>query len=171
MTATIVETERLVVRALALEDVEPLAALWSDSAVTAYLGGPRKADDVSRILREELTLPEQPAFNQWPTFDKASGRLIGDCGLIEKEIVGRAEIELTYVLAPWAWGRGLATEIGGALRDHAVTTLQCRRLVALIHPENHASARVAARLGFQLEAELQRPHGLMHLYAFAASVE
>lgn len=171
MRATIVETERLIVRALAPEDVEPLAKLWGDSAVTAYLGGPRQADDVSRILRGELALTEPPSFNQWPTFEKASGRLVGDCGLIEKEIAGRAEIELTYVLAPWAWGRGFATEIGGALRDHAVRVLGCRRLVALIHPGNHASSRVAAKLGFQLEAELQRPHGLMHLYAFAAPAE
>lgn len=169
MTGTIAETERLVVRALAAEDVEPLAALWSDPAVTAYLGGPRQADETSRILRDELALPESPAFNQWPTFEKASGRLVGDCGLIEKDIAGRREIELTYVLMPWAWGRGFATEAGRALRDHAVTALGCRRLVALIHPDNRASARVATKLGFHLETELRRLHGPMHLYAFAAA--
>lgn len=168
MTMTIIETDRLIVRALAPEDVEPLAALWSDPAATAYLGGPRRAGDVIRILGEELAQASQPTLNQWPTIEKASGRLVGDCGLLEKEIAGRAEIELTYVLAPWAWGRGLATEVGGAIRDHAVAQFGCKRLVALIHPDNRASARVAAKLGFRLESELHRPHGLMHLHAFAA---
>lgn len=171
MTGTIVETERLIVRATAPRDVEMLAELWSDPDVTVFLGGPRKAEDVTRFLREDLARPARPAFDMWPTFEKASGRLVGDCGLIKKEVAGREEIELIYVLASWAWGRGLATEVGGALRDHAVARLGCRRLVALIHPDHGASARVARKLGFRLETELQRSHGLRHLYAFAVAAD
>jgi RimJ/RimL family protein N-acetyltransferase len=164
----IVETERLIVRALAPGDVEALAALWCDAAATAYLGGPRTFDEVCRTLREDLALPEPPTFDLWPTVEKASGRVVGHCGLLDKEIDGRIEIELVYVLAPAAWGRGLATEVGRAIRDHAVTTLGRRRLVALIHPANAASERVAARLGFRCEGEVQRPHGVLRLHAFAA---
>jgi RimJ/RimL family protein N-acetyltransferase len=50
-----------------------------------------------------------------------------------------------------------------------VTALGRQRLVALIHPDNAASERVAAKLGFRCEGEVQRPHGAMRLYAFAAS--
>jgi RimJ/RimL family protein N-acetyltransferase len=163
----IVETARLIVRPLEPGDVEALATLWNDPAATAYLGGPRTFDAVCRTLREDLALPEQPTFDLWPTIEKASGRLAGHCGLLDKEIAGRLEIELVYVLAPWAWGRGLATEAGRAIRDHAVTALGCRRLVALIHPGNAASERVAAKLGFQCEGEVARPQGPMRLYAYA----
>ena len=164
----IVETERLIVRTLAPGDVEALAALWCDPAATAYLGGPRTFDDVCRTLCEDLALPEQPTFDLWPTIEKASGRVVGHCGLLDKEIDGRIEIELVYVLAPSAWGRGFATEAGRAIRDHAVTALERPRLVALIHPENAASERVAGKLGFRHERDVQRPHGAMRLYAFAA---
>jgi len=94
--------------------------------------------------------------------------VVGHCGLLDKEIGRRLEIELVYVLAPWAWGRGLAAEAARAIRDHAVTALGRQRLVAIIHPENAAAERVAAKLGFRLEGEVERPHGAMRLYAFTA---
>ena len=169
MGRAIVETERLIVRPLDAGDVEALASLWCDPAATAYLGGPRTFDAVCRTLREDLALPEPPTFDLWPTVEKASGRLVGHCGLLDKEIAGRGEIELVYVIAPAAWGQGFATEAGLAIRDHAVTALGCQRLVALIHPENAASERVAAKVSFRLEGDVERPHGQMRLYAFAAS--
>jgi ribosomal-protein-alanine N-acetyltransferase len=164
----ILETARLVVRALAPGDVEALAALWCDPAATAWLGGPRRFDEVCRTLRADLALPRQPTFDLWPTIEKASGRLIGHCGLLEKEVAGRAEVELVYVLTPAVWSRGFATEAGRAIRDHAMTALGQRRLVALIDPGNAASERVAIRLGFRCEGEVQRAHGAMRLYACAA---
>jgi RimJ/RimL family protein N-acetyltransferase len=165
----IVETERLIVRPLDAGDVEALAALWCDPAATAYLGGPRTFDAVCRTLREDLALPEPPTFDLWPTIGKASGGVVGHCGLLDKEIAGRLEIELVYVIAPAAWGQGFATEAGRAIRDHAVTALGCQRLVALIHPENAASERVAVKLGFRYERDVERSHGTMRLYAFTAA--
>jgi [ribosomal protein S5]-alanine N-acetyltransferase len=167
----IVETERLIVRPLEAGDVEGLAALWCDPAATAYLGGPRTFDAVCRTLREDLALPEPPTFDLWPTIEKASGRVVGHCGLLDKEIEGRAEIELVYVIAPAAWGQGLATEAGRAITHHATTALGCQRLVALIHPENAASERIAIKLGFRCEREVQRPHGALRLYGFTARSE
>jgi len=164
----IVATERLIVRALEPGDVEPLAALWCDPAATAHLGGPRTFEAVCRTLREDLALPEPPPFDLWPTIERASGRVVGHCGLLDKEIAGRSEVELVYVIAPLAWGRGFATEAGQAIRDHAVAVLGRRRLVALIHPDNAASERVAAKLGFQCEGEVERPRGIMRVYAFTA---
>lgn len=79
--------------------------------------------------------------------EKATGAVIGHCGLLEKEIEGRSEIELVYVLAPGVWGRGYATEAGRAIKAYALASLGCDRLVALIHPDNPASERVAEKLG------------------------
>jgi RimJ/RimL family protein N-acetyltransferase len=165
----IVETARLIVRPLDAGDVEGLAALWCDPAATAYLGGPRTFDAVRRTLREDLAQPEPPPFDLWPAIEKASGRVVGHCGLLDKEIAGRVEIELVYVIAPAAWRQGFATEAGRAIRDHAVTALGCQRLVALIHPENAASERIAAKLGFRCDGDVRRPHGAVRLYAFTAA--
>jgi RimJ/RimL family protein N-acetyltransferase len=164
---TIVETERLIVRHLEARDVEPLAALWSDPGATTYLGGPRTAEAVRRSLQEDLALPQPPTFDLWPTIEKTSGRLVGHCGLLDKEVAGVPEVELVYVLAPAAWGRGLATEAGQAIRDHAVRALGRKRLIALIHPDNAASERVVLKLGFRQEGEVERPRGRLRLYGVA----
>src|SRR5262249_18731072 len=140
---------------------------WSDPAATAYMGGPRSFEAVRRSLQEDLALPQPPTLDLWPTIEKASGRLVGHCGLLDKEVAGVLEIELAYVIAPTAWGRGFATEAGGAIRDHAVRALGCKRLIALIHPDNVASERVALKLGFRQEGEVERPHGWLRLYALA----
>ncbi|MEJ2552051.1 MAG: GNAT family N-acetyltransferase, partial [Anaerolineales bacterium] len=88
-----------------------------------------------------------------------SGQLVGNCGLLEKEVGGEAEIELVYVFAASAWGKGYATEIGMALIRHAFETLGLERLIALIEPENAASERVAQKVGMRFDREVRRPGG------------
>lgn len=162
----IAETGRLLIRTLTEADIPALAALWSDSQATRYLGGPRDFEKVCGTLREDLGT--DPAFTLWPVIARESGAVIGDCGLLEKEVEGRREIELVYVIAPAAWGRGYAGEAAAAICVHARAALGCQRLIALIHPENAASARVARKAGFVLEGETRRPSGtVMLVYALA----
>ncbi len=168
MGRRIAETERLSIRTHESADAEPLAALWCDPIATAYMGGPRDFDRVCASIREDVALPEQQRFDLWTLSEKATGDVIGHCGLLEKEIEGRPEVELVYVIMPRLWGRGYATEAGRAIIDYGVAALGCRRLVALIKPQNSASKRVAEKLGFNFDRVVERPHGIMHLYVFAA---
>jgi RimJ/RimL family protein N-acetyltransferase len=57
--------------------------------------------------------------------------------------------ELAYWLAPFAWGRGYATEAGRAVVDMARHALPIRRLTAWHFVDNPASGRVLAKLGFR----------------------
>jgi RimJ/RimL family protein N-acetyltransferase len=148
------ETDRLLLRELRPEDVEPEVSLWADAQVTRCLGGPRDEARVRTILQEELAEPPQGPLGQWPVVHKASGEFVGDCGLIAKEI------ELVYILAVSAWGNGYATEIGSALLHFATEELQHKRVVSLIDVENLASKRVAEKLGMHLEALVKRPDGV-----------
>jgi len=94
------------------------------------------------------------------------GRVIGHCGLLEKDVNDQAEIELIYVFASDSWGKGYATEAASALRDHAFHRLGLRLIIALINPGNPASARVAEKIGMQLEKETRRPSGkIMSVYS------
>jgi RimJ/RimL family protein N-acetyltransferase len=154
------ETDRLLLRDLHPDDVESEVALWSDPQVTRCLGGPRDEERVRAILQEELAQPPLGPLGQWPVVQKASGEFVGDCGLIAKEIEGREEVELVYILAAGAWGKGYATEIGAALLRFAIEELHQKRLVSLIDAENTASKRVAEKLGMHLEALVMRPDGV-----------
>jgi len=154
------ETDRLVLRGLLPEDVEPEVALWSNPDVMRYMGGPRDSQRVRVILDEELAEPPVGPLGQWPVVDKATGEFVGDCGLIAKEIEGRDEVELVYVLTTSEWGKGYATEIGAALLRFAFEALHLVRVVSLIDVDNLASKRVSGKLGMHREAVVMRPDGI-----------
>lgn len=157
--SVILETWRLVLRKLELADVPVLARLWSDPQVTEYEGGPREFAQVEKSLLEDARSGQPNPFDMWALVEKDTRQVIGHCGLIEKDIEGKQEIEVTYTLAPNVWGKGYATEIASALRDYAATKLGVTRLIALIHPGNVASARVAEKIGMCFEREVARPGG------------
>jgi RimJ/RimL family protein N-acetyltransferase len=84
--------------------------------------------------------------------EKATGRFVGEVGFadlkreLERSLAG--EPEAGWVLAPWAHGRGYATEaVRAALRWGDARF--AARTVCLIDPGNAASLRVAAKCGFQ----------------------
>lgn len=162
----ILQTEHLILRYQQSSDVAFLVALWADPEVTRYLGGPREREWLRSAFEETTRDPYAERYDLWPLIEAESGELVRHCGLLDKEVEGRAEIELTYVLAPSAWGRGYATEIGRALVRYAFEEMGNERLIALIEPGNTASERVAVKVGMQFVREVVRPGGeVRRLYA------
>jgi RimJ/RimL family protein N-acetyltransferase len=157
----ILETERLILRYQHREDISFLVDLWTDPEVTRHMGGPRDRDWLQTVFEETAQDPSAERYDLWPVIEKKTGAGVGHCGLLEKEVEGRTEIELTYILASTAWGKGYATEIGRALREYAFEELGLDRLIALIEPENIASERIAVKVGMQFENEIVRPGGLV----------
>jgi len=153
------ETPRLLIRDLRPEDAAPLAAIWAHPEVTRHMGGPRDEAQVRMSLVEDAGTQQQPDYDLRPVIEKATGLVVGHCGLLEKVVDEVGEIELVYVLAPTAWGKGYATEAGRALIEDAFTRLRLRRLVALIDPENEGSERVALKLGMHHDKDTLRPGG------------
>jgi ribosomal-protein-alanine N-acetyltransferase len=155
------ETERLRLRPMRAGDVVDLVRLWADPEVTRYMGGPREEAALHEIFSEELGRPPPEADDLWPVEEKATGQVVGHCGLLEKEVDGKAEVELVYVFARPAWGKGYGTEMAGALKEHALVVMGLERLIALIDPGNAASEQVAIKVGMTLERETVRPGGKM----------
>lgn len=163
---TILQTQRLCLKHLEAADLPALVDLWSDPEVTRFMGGPRDRDDLKTILEGELQDPFAERYNLWPVEELETGKIIGDCGLLDKEVEGVPEIEVVYVFAKGAWGKGYATEIGKALVRYGFEEVGLSRLIALIEPENQASERVALKLGMKCEKEVVRPGGaLRKVYA------
>lgn len=166
----VIETSRLRIRPMAAGDLLALVALWTDPEVTRYMGGPREPVALAMSLAEDLQ-PATSAYNLWPVEERVTGELVGHCGILDKDVEGRAEFELVYVLARAFWGRGYATEAALALKAHAFTTLGLTRLIALIDPRNFGSAEVARRVGMTWERDVVRSGGrIMGLYVVTAPV-
>lgn len=78
---------------------------------------------------------------------RATGDVVGYCGLLPNEHGQDDEPELAYELLRRAWGHGYATEAGRAVVDDARASGH-RRLWATVRSWNEPSFRVLARLGF-----------------------
>jgi RimJ/RimL family protein N-acetyltransferase len=149
-----IETERLTFRGHRLADFEDCAALWADPQVTRYIGGkPFTREEVWTKLLRYLGHWSLMGFGFWVVTEKRSGRLVGEVGFadfkreIEPSIEG--EPEGGWVLAPWAHGKGLATEALRAAVGWADAHFASKRTVCLISQDNAASIRVANKCGYQ----------------------
>ncbi len=152
----IASTERTLVRAFTLDDLDALAEIQADQAVMRYVSSrsltrDETAAQIDRILAYQRAL----GFSLWAVVDRMSGALLGRAGLLVQIIDGAPEVEVAYLLARGAWGRGLGTEVAGAVLQHAREVVGLRRVIALVHPQNHASARVVEKLGFARERRIE----------------
>ena len=141
--ANVIETERLTLRRLTMDDLDALAAIYADADVRKYFP--------EGILTYEQTKEElewiinvyygQYGFGLWATLLKETNEFIGRSGLLPWTIDGRQEVEVAYLLAKAHWGRGLGTEAARAIVSYGFGELRLPRLICLIDPANEASAK------------------------------
>lgn len=82
--------------------------------------------------------------------EKTTVRIVGIAGI--QPLGSTGDLEIGWWLERKVWGRGYATEAGGAAMNHVLVTLARKRVVAIIHPDNEPSKRVVERLGMHYEA-------------------
>lgn len=172
------ETERLRLRPVSLEDGDAFAAFYADPEVMRYLGvgRPLGRDETETSLRRMVRNFELDGFGQFAVERLEDGELLGRCGFLvwdaetltpttEAESTGPTELEIGYALGREFWGQGYATEAATAVRNHALRSMRRRRLIAFIRPGNQASARVAEKLGMRHERDVELMELPARLYA------
>jgi RimJ/RimL family protein N-acetyltransferase len=152
--APVIETARLRLRGHRADDLAACAAMWADPAVIRFIGGRGSSEEEvwARILRY-AGLWALLGFGYWAIEDKASGRFVGEAGFADfkRDITpahGDAP-EIGWALAPWAHGRGLATEAVAAALAWGDGRFGPAPTVCLIDPANHPSLRIAEKSGYR----------------------
>ena len=146
------ETDRLIIRPWVESDRPIFAELTRDPAVMRYVhaGLPYTEDEVEEFFTRQARQLAQHNVCMGAVIEKSTGRFIGLSGV---QPVGREHLEIGWIFAREAWGKGYATEAGAAAMKHVLETLGRSRVIALIDPPNEPSKRVAARLGMQYEGQ------------------
>lgn len=167
----ILSTERLVLRHLQPDDLEPLYALYRDAEMREfYPDGTRTLDETKEELDWFLNgHPRHPQLGLWATIDRASGAFLGRCGLLPWQIDGTSEVELAFMIDKRHWRKGLATEAARGIIQYAKSQLELQRLICLVMPGNEASAGVAIKVGMRFEREYTDEFGRCHIYALRLS--
>lgn len=154
------ETQRVVIRSLALEDVDGYFAFASDPEVTKYLRwGPHlDRDCTAGYIQGVLDAYANGKDSPWGIELKAEKKVIGSIHLMQLDHCYR-KAETGFVLARAYWNNGYATEALKRVLEYSFAELQLNRVEAFCIPENRAGARVLEKAGMQLE-------GLLRQYAY-----
>lgn len=148
------ETGRLLLRGLQLDDLDDLAAILGDPAGMRHYPHPfTRAETRDWILRNRTRYREH-GHGLWAVILKETGEFVGDCGLTIQRVEEVDELEVGYHIKRSCWRRGLATEAALACRDFAFDRLNRNRLVCITSPGNIASQGVAEKLGMSFEKDV-----------------
>jgi RimJ/RimL family protein N-acetyltransferase len=148
------ETERLLLRQFAAQDLEMYTnRIFGDADVMRYL--PKRDAPASERAQKTMDFFNdhwtQYSYGPWAVVEKASGELIGHCGL--RFIPDIQETEVLYAFGKDFWTKGYATEAARASVDFGFNQVGLERIIALAVPENTASRKVMEHCGLQYEKE------------------
>ena len=164
---TILETKRLLLRRLVMNDLDNLFALYSDPEVRKYYpDGTLNYEETKEELEWFLNgHPRHPELGLWATILKETGQFIGRCGLLPWTIDGRDEVEVAYMIAKDHWRQGLGSEAAQGILQYGFEKLGLSRLICLIDKDNEASIKVATGMGMTFEKEVDDGQGPAQLYS------
>jgi RimJ/RimL family protein N-acetyltransferase len=126
--------------------------VFSDPGVMRYLpsGAPVPLRRTHEVLGRFDGAWTGAGFGPWGVELRATGELVGHCGLRRvEELPG--EVEVLYALGRDHWGNGYATEAARASLRYGFERLGLPRILAFAVPANTASRRVMQRLGMGFE--------------------
>jgi RimJ/RimL family protein N-acetyltransferase/uncharacterized damage-inducible protein DinB len=146
----ILETERLVVRRVTIDDAEFMLGLLNEPSWLRFIGdkGVRTIEDArGYILSGPVESYGRFGFGLYMTLQKSDGARIGLCGLLKRDTL--PDVDIGFALLPAYWGKGYALEAAAAVMEHARTAHGLRRVVAITNPENERSIQLLAKLGMR----------------------
>lgn len=150
---TVLQTERLLVRELGLEDFELLHGLCSDADVMKYVGNllPYKETQTRQVILKCLRSYAHNGWGGWALHLLAGKEFVGYGGF--EFVKERAMPELFYIFKPDYWGQGLASEFAIAATNFAFRELNMHKIGASFDPANEASMKVARKAGLEFSHE------------------
>lgn len=92
----------------------------------------------------------EKTFGLLALIDKENDKMIGQAGLLKQSIDERSFVEVGYHILPEHWKKGYAREAVQYFMQYAFSNFNFGKVIALIHPDNEASKRVAISLGMKL---------------------
>lgn len=159
-------TERLRFREMCPSDLDEMAALLGDPTVMAYYSAAMTREEAAGWIAWNQDNYRKHGFGLW-ILSSPDGDFVGDCGITWQQVNGARRLEVGYHVRADLQGMGLATEAAIATRNFARDLVQADELIAITHPDNIASQRVAEKIGMQrIEDDLgedgivRRVHGM-----------
>jgi [ribosomal protein S5]-alanine N-acetyltransferase len=143
-----IETERLILRKITLDDAEDMYAYASNEEVTRYVTWDTHISISDTIEFIHTFLPQYDAA--WGIEVKENGKFIGTVHFVWWQPEHNSA-EIGYVLSKEYWGKGLITEAARAITSFGFDHMNLVRIQARCFLENKGSERVMKKLGMSFE--------------------
>jgi RimJ/RimL family protein N-acetyltransferase len=148
----VLETERLILRKLSVEDAPFILELVNDPDFLRFIGdkGVRTIDEAcDYLLQGPIESYERLGFGLYLVEEKESGAAIGMCGLIKRDAL--EHVDIGYAFLPRFRGKGYAFEAAAAVMAFGRSEFGLEPIVAVVSSENYGSIRVLEKLGLRFE--------------------
>ena len=146
------ETERLRLRRLSLDDAAFIVDLLNEPSFLRFIGdkGVRTLDDARAYLREgPMASYERHGFGLYLVEGKERGDPMGICGLVKRDALD--DVDVGFAFLPAFWRKGYAFESVSGVIAYERRTLGLRRIVAVTQPDNVGSIKTLEKAGLTFE--------------------
>ena len=162
------ETERLALRPLTLDDAEFILALLNDPSFIRQIGdrGIRTLEGARDYLRNKpLASYAQHGVGMYLTSLRADGTPVGICGLFKRD--AHPDFELGFAFMTPFQQKGYAVEASRAAIEEGRSKFGAKRIVAVTDRVNTGSLKVLEKLGLRFEKTFHLPGDPEELQLFA----
>ena len=170
-TVNVLETDRLVLRKVSIDDAEFILELLNEPSFLRFIGdkGVRTLDDAREyILQGPVASYEKFGFGLLLVEQKESGLPIGMCGLLKRDVL--EYVDIGYALLPEFWSKGYALESASAVMSYAREKLGAKRVLAVVNADNQSSIRLLEKLGFHYEKMIRLADDAPEIKLFSTAV-
>ncbi len=157
LTTEVVRTARLVLRPFRPDDTDAVFRACQDPESRRWLANlpqPYTRADAEQFVTD-VAVRGRAEGRELTCAVEADGELVASCGLHHLRDGARLGPEIGYWTAPWARGRGYASEAARGLADWAFR-YGAERVHLFADVDNVASQTVAERAGFSREGVVRR---------------
>lgn len=151
----IIETERLFLREMNDADYDALYAVLADSDIMQHYPYTFDEARVKNWISKNIERYSIFGFGLWAVCLKATGEMIGDCGLTMQNINGVIKPEIGYHIRKDQQRNGYAKEAAIAVRDWTFRNTPFNRIFSYMKYTNTASAHTAISYGCRLIDEFK----------------
>ena len=155
MTGPVLQTERLTLRPLAIEDFPRWAEMMADPVASKFLGGVQPASTAWRGFMSMAGAWSLTGISMFSLIERDTGRWLGRIGPWTPH--GWPGTEVGWGLHPDAQGKGYGVEAATATLDYAFDVLGWTDVIHCIDPDNTPSQRLAERLGSYNQGPTRMP--------------
>jgi RimJ/RimL family protein N-acetyltransferase len=154
----ILETERLVLRRMTVEDAEFIFELVNEAAFIRNIGdkGVQTLEDARNyILNGPVASYAKFGFGLYLVALRENGEAIGICGLLKRDSL--EDVDIGFAFLESYRRKGFAYESAEAVMEYGRNALGLKRIVAITSPGNEGSIRVLEKIGLRFEKMIRMP--------------